>query len=109
MNKDTLAYHSTEILSPQVETEKELLNAYNETIKQMVNQFLGWKVPDDFSPDNGIVFTPSGYQVTGIKELYWPTGTNLLHAGQAEEMFKSCFSFSQFISVTKNHGVKNES
>ena len=25
----------------------------------MVNRFLSWKLPDDFAPDGGIVFTPS--------------------------------------------------
>jgi hypothetical protein len=53
-------------------------------IGEMVNRFLGWKLPQDFCPDAGISFNapqpPFG----------WPTGTNLLHAGQAKEMFKHC-------------------
>jgi len=48
-------------------------------IKAMVNAFLAWKLPHDFSPDGGIVFDPSHT---------WPTGTNLLTATQAEELIR---------------------
>ena len=47
-------------------------------VKQMVNRFLGWKLPKDFAPDGGISFKESAL---------WPTGTNLFTATQAEEMF----------------------
>ncbi len=43
----------------------------------MVDRFLCWKLPKDFSPDGGISFKEGAW---------WPTGTNLLHAGQAKEM-----------------------
>lgn len=48
-------------------------------IKKLVNRFLGWKLPKDFSPDGGISFKESAW---------WPVGTNLLTATQAEEMFR---------------------
>lgn len=54
--------------------------------RAMVDRFLGWKLPDDFGPDAGISFSPSVMS----DSPYWPTGTNLLHAGQALEMFKHC-------------------
>jgi hypothetical protein len=47
----------------------------------MVDAFLGWKLPTDFSPDAGISFD-SEYE----KKWGMPTGTNLLHAGQARQM-----------------------
>ena len=55
-----------------------------EGIKVMVNRFLGWSLPEDFNPDCGISFDnrPEGYS--------WPTGTNLLNAGQAKAMFEYC-------------------
>jgi hypothetical protein len=53
------------------EIESEIL------IKSMVNAFLAWQLPDDFSPDGGITFVPSTHR---------PTGTNLLTASQAEQM-----------------------
>ena len=45
----------------------------------MVDRFLGWKLPKDFAPDGGISFKESAW---------WPSGTNLLHAGQAKEMLE---------------------
>lgn len=55
-------------------------------VGKMVDRFLGWRLPTDFAPDCGISFNPApdarGYQPT------WPTGTNLLHAGQAKAMFE---------------------
>lgn len=53
-----------------------------EQIKQMVNRFLGWKLPGDFQPDAGIKFTPP----QNIE--WWPVGTNLLTATQAEAMIR---------------------
>lgn len=54
----------------------------DEQIKHMVNRFLAWKLPEDFSPDAGIRFTPPE------NPAWWPVGTNLLSATQAEEMIR---------------------
>ena len=51
-------------------------------IKGMVDRFLGWKLPRDFSPDCGISFTPPANPECG------PVGTNLLNADQARQMFE---------------------
>jgi len=51
-------------------------------IKHMAERFLAWKLPDDFSPDGGVVFVPD-------REAHpsaWPTGTNLLNYTQAYQM-----------------------
>ena len=59
----------------------------DDLVREMVSRFLGWKLPKDFAPDAGISFTPTqpdGYDEPG----WWPIGTNLLHAGQAEEMVR---------------------
>ena len=45
----------------------------------MVGRFLGWKLPKDFAPDAGISFNEGAW---------WPSGTNLFHAGQAKEMLE---------------------
>ncbi len=50
-------------------------------IKHMVDRFLSWKLPDNFSPDAGISFGPP---VTWP----WPTGTNLFDATQADAMVR---------------------
>lgn len=57
-------------------------------INEMVNRFLCWKLPKDFGPDAGIRFAPGPLQTPDGP--YWPTGTNLLHAGQAQAMFEHC-------------------
>lgn len=60
-------------------------NAPAVDIEQMVNRFLGWKLPQTFAPDCGILF----------KQVYadsWPTGTNLFHAGEAKAMFEHCLA-----------------
>lgn len=56
----------------------------------MVNRFLSWELPEDFSPDGGIsfqrVFPPS--PMGGGGYVRKPTGTNLLNAEQAEAMIR---------------------
>ena len=49
---------------------------------EMVGRFLCWPLPSDFSPDCGISFTRSPH--AGMN----PTGTNLLHYGQAKAMLE---------------------
>ena len=49
-----------------------------------VDRFLGWKLPKDFSPDCGISFDAA--KLAPWPDA-WPTGTNLLTATQAKEMF----------------------
>lgn len=55
-------------------------------VKQMIDRFLCWKLPEDFGPDAGIRFAPSPFQTHDGP--HWPTGTNLLHAGQAKALFE---------------------
>ena len=55
-------------------------------MSKMVDRFLSWPLPKDFSPDGGIVFKNSpdarGYAP------YQPIGTNLLTAEQARGMIE---------------------
>jgi hypothetical protein len=53
-------------------------------VDKMVDRFLVWPLPDDFSPDGGITFTP--FDATGYR--FRPIGTNLLTAEQARKMFE---------------------
>lgn len=65
----------------------------DEQIKHMVNRFLGWRLPEHFSPDAGISFKPE-YNVEynasrgQPPQRYEPIGTNLFDAQQAEEMVR---------------------
>lgn len=60
----------------------------DEQIKHMVNQFLKWKLPEDFQPDNGISFQPTYNSLNGPRKNE-PSGTNLLDANQAEVMIRN--------------------
>jgi hypothetical protein len=69
---------------------------------EMVGRFLSWPLPADFAPDCGISFTPSPH--AGMT----PTGTNLLHFGQAKAMLEHCIngpsaSFAVGIDLGKEH------
>ena len=54
-------------------------------IKHMVDRFLRWPIPADFSPDGGISVAGPNY-APGVE--WSPCGTNLLTAAQAEEMIR---------------------
>lgn len=71
----------------RVVTEDPYMFANHVTIKTLVNNFLGWKLPEDFSPDNGVRFSPPSFD--------WPTGTNLLNAQQARQMFAHCLGITK--------------
>ena len=61
-------------------------------VDQMVNRFLGWKLPKDFAPDCGIEFHRIGKpnQPHYGRLAYEPVGTNLFTADQAKAMFEYC-------------------
>lgn len=65
----------------------------DEQIKYMVDRFLGWRLPENFAPDDGISFNPV-YNVEynasrGLPPVQrQPSGTNLFDAGQAEAMVR---------------------
>lgn len=63
----------------------------DEQIKHMVSRFLGWELPEDFTPDGGIYFPDQPCERCGCG---WnlgsghPSGTNLFDATQAEAMVR---------------------
>ncbi len=57
-------------------------------IKHMVDRFLGWKLPQQFSPDGGITFERHYNNGTHEGGTHEPSGTNLFDATQATEMVK---------------------
>ena len=60
----------------------------NDAIKHMVNRFLGWKLPENFSPDAGISFKAAFNEHTAHPMKHEPTGTNLFDATQADAMVR---------------------
>lgn len=57
-------------------------------IKHMVNRFLGYQLPENFSPDGGITFERYGNKGTPHQYEHHPSGTNILDAVQAEAMVR---------------------
>lgn len=55
-------------------------------IKHMVDRFLGWKLPESFNPDGGVIFNKFGNEGTAHQYKNEPSGTNLLDADQARAM-----------------------
>ena len=62
-------------------TAEQAVSGFNSA---MIDRFLCWKLPKDFMPDAGISFSPS----VMYESPHWPSGTNLMHAGQAKEMLE---------------------
>ena len=63
---------------------------------KLANRFLSWSLPKDFAPDGYISFDKAA---ASAAKSHWPTGTNLLHAGQAAEMFEHCLQLWQPIET----------
>jgi hypothetical protein len=64
------------------------LDMNDQHIKQMVERFLQWKLPEDFNPDAGISFEPTYNTGTEYVGKHQPVGTNLLTYTQAEAMVR---------------------
>ena len=57
-------------------------------IKHMVDRFLCWKLPENFSPDAGISFKRTFNEHMHTPSKHEPTGTNLFGADQADAMVR---------------------
>lgn len=64
-------------------------------IKKMVDRFLQWRLPPDFSPDCGITFKAAFNEQTAHPMRHEPTGTNLLTFQQAEAMIRHILGETQ--------------
>jgi hypothetical protein len=57
-------------------------------VDHMVSRFLAWRLPENFSPDNGISFKAEFNEHTAHPMRCNPTGTNLFDRTQAEAMVR---------------------
>ena len=57
-------------------------------IKYMVERFLGWRLPEDFSPDAGISFKKTYNDHMPQPMKHEPSGTNLFNYDQAQAMVR---------------------
>lgn len=53
-----------------------------------MTRFLGWRLPDDFHPDGGVVFERVMPNGAARPREWWPVGTNLLTAVQVRAMLE---------------------
>lgn len=60
----------------------------DDQVKRMVERFLAWKLPSDFSPDAGISFKAEFNEDTPWPMRHEPAGTNLFNYTQAEAMVR---------------------
>ncbi len=60
----------------------------DEQIKHMVDRFLGWKLPANFSPDGGISFKATFNDHLPTPMRHEPSGTNLFDCDQATAMVR---------------------
>lgn len=60
----------------------------DEQIEHMTQRFLGWKLPENFNPDDGITFTPVKNEGTAHEFRHRPIGTNLFDYTQAKAMVR---------------------
>lgn len=73
-----------------------------DAIKEIVDRFLAWKLPEDFNPDCGISFKKTFNEDMPFGPMkYEPHGTNLFDAKQAESMIGHILR--DFEVVSKNH------
>lgn len=67
-----------------------MTNTLTETqIKYMVDRFLCWRLPENFSPDAGISFKAAFNENTAWPMKHEPSGTNLFDAVQADAMVRN--------------------
>ena len=79
--------HSMESLLSNERPSELSIQMTDAQIKHMVDRFLQWKLPDNFSPDAGISsFKPNFNENTSHPMKHEPVGTNLFDATQAETM-----------------------
>lgn len=79
LNLANAAKITDELVAPQVSAAD---------VKAIANRFLGWKLPENFTPDAGISFKPDFNEGTDWPGKHKPCGTNLLSGSQAEEMVR---------------------
>lgn len=60
----------------------------DEQIKYMVDRFLSWKLPENFSPDAGISFKAAFNEHLDKPSKHEPSGTNLFDATQTDAMVR---------------------
>lgn len=74
-------------------TDLNIALGTEDLVEKMVDRFLVWPLPEEFSPSCGIAFVKSYQNMLGMQTRepgtpWWPVGTNLFGAVQAEQMVR---------------------
>lgn len=82
------ARHDAWLIAQEAADKNGEVGISEDQIKHMVQRFLGWKLPQNFSPDGGISFKQTFNEHTDHPMVHEPSGTNLLDVNQAEMMVR---------------------
>lgn len=85
---DAIAAWNTRALPIAPTTTEPLTSEDVALIERMVDRFLAWKLPVNFTPDAGISFKANYNEGTAYPMKHEPVGTNLFTAVQAEAMVR---------------------
>lgn len=80
----------------------------DEQINYMVNRFLAWRLPADFSPDAGITFKAAFNENTAHPMKHEPTGTNLFNVIQAAAMVRHMIDGMPYYTPSRRTQVRSE-
>lgn len=75
-------------------------------IKTMVDRFLSWRLPENFSPDAGISFKATFNENTAHPMKHEPTGTNLFDVIQATAMVRHMIEGLPLAEKAASNNVK---
>jgi hypothetical protein len=76
-----------------------------EQINYMVQRFLGWKLPANFNPDDGISFDPIMNKGHSFESRRVPVGTNLFDPEQADAMVRYMVDGMASVSPTPDAAI----
>jgi len=93
LERDKALAKADAILAATPSPVEKAPNMTDAQIKHMVGRFLGWRLPEDFSPDCGIKFDADAAKKLNPRNgRYEPVGTNLFTATQADAMVRHMLS-----------------
>jgi hypothetical protein len=88
-DRAALIYRGVEALLRNASKSVQGVMGAEVVTNEMMNRFLGWKLPADFSPDGGITFKRIYNETSPFgPRIAEPTGTNLFTADQARAMLE---------------------
>lgn len=79
------------VVHPSYQIQLDEPDYFAPNVRRMVDRFLTWKLPKNFSPDGYVSFNSTGAK----NNFFWPVGTNILDAEQTREMFMYALDYTK--------------